>query len=276
MNAWRIRGGSISLKVPRIMGILNITPDSFSDGGQYTTPQTAAAHARAMVSAGADVIDIGAQSTRPGALPLSAEEEWARLAAVLPAVRAAVSVPLSVDTFHPQVAERALAAGVNVINDVSGGLANGMVSVAAAHGAGMIFMRPGDPALRDVPAEVVLADAADYFARAAATAEKDGLPPEAVCFDVGIGFGSSAAGDVALITHLAELAAALPPAAWLVGASRKRVVAELCGDMPPAERVYGTVALHTLALWQGAHILRVHDVKEAVQAARIVWKARNI
>ena len=166
MNAWRIGGGSLSLDTPRIMGILNITPDSFSDGGQHNTPQAAVARAQAMVAQGADLIDIGAQSTRPGASPLSAEEEWARLAPVLPAVRAAVAVPLSVDTFHPAVAERALAVGANIINDVSGGLENGMAAVAAAHHAGMIFMRPGDASRRDTPAEVVLAEATAYFTRA--------------------------------------------------------------------------------------------------------------
>lgn len=270
---WQIRGGSLPLERPLIMGILNVTPDSFSDGGRFNTPETAAAHAERMAGAGADILDIGAQSTRPGAIPLSAEEEWARLEPCLKAVTAVTTLPISVDTFHPTVAARALAAGAHIINDISGSEQNGMAAVAAEYGAGLICMRPGDPAVRDVPADAVVAEAAAYFKRALALADAAGLPREALCLDVGVGFGSSPAGDLALIARLRDI---LPPAPVLVGASRKRVVADVCGDLPATDRLPGTIALHTVALWNGAHILRVHDVAEAVQVAKMVAALRNM
>ena len=270
---WQIRGGALPLTRPLVMGILNVTPDSFSDGGRFDTPATAAAHATAMVAAGADILDIGAQSTRPGATPLSAEEEWTRLEPCLKAVAAVCDRPLSVDTFHPEVAARALAAGAHIINDISGGEQNGMAAVAAQYGAGLICMRPGDPSVRDIPADRVLAEAAAYFQRALTLADAAGLPREALCLDVGVGFGSSPAGDLALIARLRDI---LPPVPVLVGASRKRVVADVCGDLPATERLPGTIALHTVALWNGAHVLRVHDVAQAVQAAKMVAALKNM
>lgn len=264
------RGGRLSLNAPCVMGILNVTPDSFSDGGRYAAPEAAAAHAQEMARDGAAILDIGAQSTRPNAARLSDEEEWARLAPCLQAVLAAVSCPVSVDTFYPAVAARALAMGAHIINDVSGSEQNGMAAVAAEYGAGMIFMRSGTSDARDADADTVVADARAYFARALALAKAAHLPLESVCLDVGIGFGSSTAGDLALIARLSELVEGLPRTAVLVGASRKRVVSEVLGGVPTEERLAGTLALHTVALWNGAHIVRVHDVKEAVQAAAMV------
>ncbi|MBE6768916.1 MAG: dihydropteroate synthase [Ruminococcaceae bacterium] len=266
MNGWCIRGGTLSLERPLVMGILNVTPDSFSDGGRYDTPETAAARARVMAAEGADILDIGAQSTRPGAEYLSAEEEWARLAPCLRAVQAAVDIPLSVDTFHPQVAARALEAGVHIINDVSGSEQNGMASVAARYGAGMVFMRTGDPSQRTATAEETVAAAKTYFRRVTSLALSAGLSLSSACVDVGIGFGSSVEGDLALIARLDEIAAESLAAAVLVGASRKRVVREICGD----DLLAGSVALHTAAMLNGAHIVRAHDVAATVAAARAV------
>lgn len=268
------RGGRLSLNTPCVMGILNVTPDSFADGGRYASPEAAAAHARQMAHDGAAILDIGAQSTRPGAVRLSDEEEWTRLAPCLHAVLAAVSCPVSVDTFYPSVAARALAMGAHIINDVSGSEQNGMAAVAAEHGAGMIFMRGGTTEGREADGDAVVADARAYFARALALAREAHLPTESVCLDVGIGFGSSTAGDLALVARLSELTEGLPPTALLVGASRKRVVSEVLGGVPVEERLAGTLALHTVALWNGAHIVRAHDVKEAVQAAAMVGALR--
>ncbi len=267
---WQMRGKALSLDSPRVMGVLNITPDSFSDGGRYADPAAALAGARAMAAAGADIIDVGAQSTRPGAALLSAEEEWARLAPCLADIVQAVGVPVSVDTFHPEVAHRALAAGAAILNDISGGEQNGMAGIAASCGAGMVFMRPGDPASRSAAADEVLAATQAYFTRALALADRAGLPRGCVCLDVGVGFGSSPAGDLALIARLPELKRAFPDLPLLVGASRKRVIADVCGPTPAAGRLPGTLALHTVALWNGASVVRVHDVPEAAAAARIV------
>ena len=269
------RGGRISLDIPCVMGVLNVTPDSFSDGGRFNSPEAAAAHAREMVAAGAGILDIGAQSTRPGAARLSDEEEWARLEPCLRAVRAVTDCPLSIDTFYPTVAARALAAGAHILNDVSGSEQNGMAEVAASGGAGMIFMRTGAPESRETDGDAVVAATRAYFGRALALAAAAGLDAEAVCLDVGVGFGSSPQGDLALVARLPEILDGLPEVAVLVGASRKRVVAEACGGAPVDARMPGTIALHTVALWNGAHIVRAHDVAEAVQAARVTGALRR-
>lgn len=269
MPVWAYRGGRLALDAPCVMGILNVTPDSFSDGGRFDSPERAAARARDMTAAGAAVLDIGAQSTRPGAARLSDEEEWARLEPCLRAVRAATDRPLSIDTFYPTVAARALQAGAQIINDVSGSESNGMMAVAASYGAGLVCMRTGAPESRDAADEAVVADACAYFARALELAQTAGLPREALCLDVGIGFGSSPQGDLSLVACLPQIAAACPDVAILVGASRKRVISEAAGGVPVEARMAGTVALHTVALWNGAHIVRAHDVAEAVQAARV-------
>ncbi len=259
MNGWRIRGGVLPLHTPCVMGILNVTPDSFSDGGQFNTPDLAANHAREMAGAGAAIIDIGAQSTRPGATLLSADEEWARLAPCLEAVLHTVDTPVSVDTFYPSVAENALAMGAHVINDVSGSEHNGMIGVVAALGAGIVCMRTGDTASRTASPAQTVADMHAYMRRVLAM----GLPQEMICFDVGIGFGSSTAGDLALIAQLPAFAEYGCP--LLVGASRKRVVRDVCEDA-----LAGSVALHTAAMMNGASIVRAHDVAETVAAARAV------
>lgn len=264
---WRFRRGALFCTAPRVMGILNVTPDSFFDGGRYNSPAAAAARAAEMTAEGADIIDMGAQSTRPGAALLSAEEEWERLAPCLAAVLAATPLPLSIDTFHPAVAANALEAGAHILNDVSGGRENRMPEVAAEYGAGMVFMRPGDPARRDVPAPRVLAETAAYFRRALALADRAGLPREAVCLDPGIGFGSSREGDLALIAGLPGLLTDLPPVPVLVGASRKRVTAEIGGE---GDRLAATLALHGEAVKRGAHILRVHDVAHTVKALKAI------
>ncbi|MBE6758229.1 MAG: dihydropteroate synthase [Ruminococcaceae bacterium] len=273
MSSWRIRGGMLSLERPLVMGILNVTPDSFADGGRYNTPATAAARAVHMVAEGAAVLDIGAQSTRPGATCLSAEEEWARLEPCLAAVRAAVDVPLSVDTFHPEVAAHALEAGAHIINDVSGSERNGMLHVAARYGAGIVCMRAGDVADRTALPAQTIADMHGYIRRIAAAATAAGVSPEALCLDIGVGFGSSTAGDLALIARLRDFIEYGFP--LLVGASRKRVVKEVCLPQSEEELVHGSVALHTAAMLNGAHVVRVHDVAATVVAARAVEELRK-
>ncbi len=269
MPVFQYRGGALDLsRRTHIMGILNVTPDSFSDGGRYATAQAAVERALAIEAEGADILDIGAQSTRPGCTPISAEEEWARLEPVLEALRGRVHIPLSIDTYYPQVACRALDAGAHILNDVSGSLENGMPEVAARYGAGLVMMHAGGGADDEGAADAVQ-DVRRYFGTALRAAEKAGLPREAVCLDPGIGFGKGRAGDAELIARLPALLEGLPDIAVLVGASRKRVVGMWCGSPPFGERLPGTLAVHTIALWNGAHILRVHDVAAAVQAARV-------
>lgn len=269
MPIFQYRGGQMPLgEKTCVMGILNVTPDSFSDGGLYEDTAAAITHALEMEHWGAGIVDIGAQSTRPGHTPVSAEQEWARLEPVLRGLAGRMSIPLSVDTYYPEVAYAALDAGAHIINDVSGSMENGMAKVVAKAGAGLIMMHAGggadDRAARNVPA-IVRA----YFERALALAADSGLPLASVCLDPGIGFGSSPEGDLELVAQLPQLMEGLPDVALLVGASRKRVVGAVCGNPPAFKRVAGTLAIHTIAQWNGAHILRAHDVEEAVQAAAV-------
>ena len=243
-----------------VMGILNVTPDSFSDGGMYTTVDAALARAKEIAAQGADILDIGAQSTRPGHTPVSPEEEWRRLAPVLEAVQGAVPLPISVDTYDPFVAENALQNGAVILNDVSGSLRNGFPALAARYDAGLIAMA------RDAETPM---DVGRQWHAVRRAAKEAGLYDEQLCLDVGIGFHADREVDVAVMRILPRLLADFPQTAVLCGASRKRVIAHCAGDCPAADRLAGTLAFHTVALLRGATVLRVHDVAEAVQAARV-------
>lgn len=243
-----------------VMGILNVTPDSFSDGGRFLDPAAAVARACEMAQEGADMLDIGAQSTRPHATLISAEEEWARLAPVLAAVRKAVPLPLSVDTFYPLVAENALQYGADILNDVSGCRDNGFPALAARYGAGLVMMARDASSIDEVHGQLE---------QLLLLAGENGLPLSQVCLDIGIGFHASREVDIALIRELPRVLCGLPRTAVLCGASRKRVIAHAAGNCDTADRLGGTLAFHTAAQLRGATLLRVHDVKEAVQAMRV-------
>lgn len=257
-----------------IMGILNVTPDSFSDGGRYDAIGKAVERAVQIQEEGADILDIGGQSTRPGHTPISAEEEWQRIQPVLEALRGRVTIPISVDTYYREVAVRALEAGAQILNDVSGSMDNGMPQVAAQYSAALVMMHGGNGADAEDSADAIN-EVRRYFEQALELAERVGLPRQSVCLDPGIGFGKPRMGDLELIARLPDLRLGLPDVALLVGASRKRVVGMCCGNPPFSERLPGTLAIHTLAQWNGANILRVHDVAAAVQAARVTDAARE-
>jgi len=271
---WRFVSGQLDLTArTAVMGILNVTPDSFSDGGLYIGIKEAVAHALRMQAEGADILDIGAQSTRPGHAPVGPDEEWARLGPVLRELRSRTHLPLSVDTYDPQVACAALEAGADILNDVSGSLHNGFLALAARTGAGLVAMHAGagaDDAALDAAAAP---DAvAAYFQTVLAAADVAGLPRDRLCLDPGIGFGKSRAGDLALLARLDRLGGT-ESTPLLVGASRKRVTVAALDDgpaVPPTARLGGTFALHTAAQLHGARVLRVHDVAAAVQAARAI------
>lgn len=251
-----------------IMGILNITPDSFSDGGQYTNPQAAVERASVMVAQGADVLDIGAQSTRPGAVAITAEEEIERLSPVLNRLRGALTVPVSVDTFFPLTARFALEHGAAVINDVSGTVNEEMVDLAKQYRAGLIVMHNGGGASAtqtNYPGGVLRA-VREFFIASIDRARSLGLPKEQLCLDPGIGFGKSHEENLTLLRHLRDLNTDVT---LLTGASRKRVVGIATGETDPAHRAAGTVAAHTAAIAGGTDFIRVHDVAQAVQGARM-------
>lgn len=247
---------------PLVMGILNVTPDSFSDGGQFLDPAAALAHARAMADAGADILDIGAESTRPygGATPVSAEEEKARLTPVLPVV-IKFGLTVSIDTIKATTAAWALDQGAAIVNDVWGLQRNPeMAKLVAARKVPVIVMHnreAADPAL-DIVAEVVA-----FFARSLEIAARAGIARDKLVLDPGIGFGKTPEQSITCIARLAEFRRFGLP--LLIGASRKRFISSVTPS-PPDERIGGSIAAHLLAARNGAAIVRVHDVKETVQA----------
>ena len=260
------RGHSFPLTRPYIMGILNITPDSFSDGGRYLDPAAALARAMEMEAEGADVLDIGGQSTRPGYTPISQEEEWARLEAVLPAILEKTHVPLSIDTFYPWVAKRALALGAHIINDVSG-FPEEMLRAVADSGCGCVVMCPTG----GVPD--IFAHVKGFFLERLRAAERLGVPKERLCFDPGVGFGKTYEENLSLIAQVGKTR--VPGAACLMAASRKRVTGQPCGSPPFEKRLPATLAAHTAALLGGADFIRVHDVAPSLQAAQMAAALRG-
>lgn len=254
------RGHVLPLDRPYIMGILNVTPDSFSDGGRYFDPSAALARAKEMEAQGADILDVGGQSTRPGYTAIPQEEEWERLEAVLPAVLREVRVPVSVDTFYPWVAQKALELGAHIINDVSG-FPDEMMEAVAGSGCGCIVMCPTG----GVPD--IFAHVKGFFEERLAAAQRYHIQKERLCFDPGVGFGKTLEENLALIARVDKTR--LPGLAYLMAASRKRVTGAPCGDPPFEERLPATLAAHTTALLGGADLLRVHDVAASRQAAQM-------
>lgn len=257
---FKARGYTLPLNRPYIMGILNVTPDSFSDGGRYRSPAAALARAQEMEAQGADILDIGGQSTRPGYTRISPEEEWKRLSSVLPGILRGARVPVSIDTFYPQVAKKALEMGAHIINDVSG-FPDAMLEAVADSGCGCVMMCPTGGA------EDIFAHVKGFFLDRLAAAQKYQIAKERLCFDPGIGFGKTYEENLALIARVDKTR--IPGAAFLMAASRKRVTGAPCGNPPFEERLPATLAAHTAAILGGADLVRVHDVAPAKQAAQM-------
>jgi dihydropteroate synthase len=250
---------------PLIMGVLNITPDSFSDGGRHLDARAALAHAEGMIAAGAAIIDIGAESTRPygGMQPVSAAEELSRLKPVL-ADLVALGTPVSIDTMKAEVARSALQQGVAMLNDVWGLQRDAeMARVAAEHDAPVVVMH--NRAAVD-PAIDVMEDIAAFFERSFAIAAEAGIKKSNIILDPGIGFGKTAPQSMTALAHLAELSVFGCPI--LVGASRKRFIASVSPSEPQG-RLGGSIAAHLIAAEHGAKIIRTHDVAETVQALKL-------
>ena len=267
----RTRSGPLALDRVALVGVLNATPDSFSDGGRHLDPARAAEAAAAMVAEGAAMLDLGAESTRPGATPVPEDEELARLLPVLAAVRAAVRVPLSVDTTKAVVARRALDAGADVVNDVSAGrLDPGMLPLCAAAGVPVILMHmQGTPAtMQETPQYTdVVAEVTAFLGARARAAEAAGVAPDAILVDPGIGFGKTVAHNCALVRRLDVVAALGYPV--LVGVSRKGFIGQLLGGRGTGSRLFGTAAAVALAVAGGARLVRVHDVGPMRDVVRV-------
>jgi dihydropteroate synthase len=250
---------------PLVMGILNVTPDSFSDGGRFVDPAKAIAHACAMAEQGADILDVGAESTRPygGAQPVSADEELARLEPVLPAV-IKLGLPVSIDTIKARIAAWALDRGATIVNDVWGLQRDPeMAKLVAARNVPVIVMHNRESADGRLD---IMADVAAFFTRSLAIAERAGIARQQIVLDPGIGFGKTAEQSLTCLARLAEFKRFGLPV--LVGASRKRFISSVTPS-PPDERIGGSISAHLLAVENGAAIVRVHDVAETVQALRV-------
>jgi dihydropteroate synthase len=247
---------------PLLMGILNLTPDSFSDGGRFNDPEGAVNRAEELVAAGADILDIGGESTRPGAAMVSVEDELERVVPVVRAIRKVVDVPISVDTYKPQVAEQALAAGADVINDITGLGDPAMMTVAARTQAPVVVMHmqgtprimQQKPSYREVVAEVIA-----WLEGVCDRAIEAGIARHQLIIDPGIGFGKTTQHNLELLHRLRDFRCLGYPV--LVGTSRKSVIGDVL-HLPVGERVEGTAATVALAVYEGADIIRVHDVKE--------------
>ena len=263
-KVWKIRDRELELgKRTYVMGILNVTPDSFSDGGRYLDPGAAEEQAMRLAADGVDILDVGGQSTRPGHTPIPADQEWDRLEPVLHRLMQKMSIPVSVDTYYPYVAARCLDLGVQIINDVGGAVDEEMARLVKKSGAGWVVMHAaGLPADADAPQAVH-----GWFKQAAARAAAIGVLPGQLCFDPGVGFGKTLEQNYQLIHRTAGTR--LPDYAYLLGASRKRCIGAPAGDPPFDKRDSGTAAAHTFGILGGADIVRSHDGFGAVQAARV-------
>jgi dihydropteroate synthase len=255
----------LKLGRPLVMGILNVTPDSFSDGGQFFDPAIAIAHARDMAEQGADILDIGAESTRPygGAKPVTAEDELERLKPVLPAI-VALGLPVSIDTIKAGVAAWALDQGATIANDVWGLQRDpDMAPLIAARGVPVVVMHNRDAADPNID---IMADVIDFFSRSLDIANRAGIARDKIVLDPGIGFGKTPEQSIVCLARLEEFKRFGLP--LLVGASRKRFINTVM-PAPPSERIGGSLASHLWSVDRGAAIVRVHDVKETVQALRV-------
>src|SRR5215212_261389 len=249
-----------------VMGIVNVTPDSFSDGGLFDTPDAAQAHALALQDEGADILDIGGESTRPGHTPVPADAEQQRVLPVIERLAGRVTVPISIDTYKADTAERALRAGASIINDVWGLQRDpAMASVAAQYGAPVIVMHNREEI---DPAIDIIEDMKRFFERSLDLARRARIPDHFVILDPGIGFGKSWEQHLEALRRLPEIRARGFPV--LVGVSRKSVLGRIHNStVPPKDRLFGSIASHVMAIAYGADIVRVHDVRAHVEACRV-------
>jgi len=272
---WQMRGRALSLEKTLVMGILNVTPDSFSDGGLYLSPDDALRRAEKLIEEGADIIDIGGESTRPsGRSAVDSNEEIRRVVPIVESIAKRSDIPISVDTTKSKVAEAAVGAGTRIINDISGlRFDDRIAAVAAEHGAALVLMhsRGTFETLHSLPPVTdILAEITTDFRRAIATANLHGVAAEQIALDPGFGFGKSPEQNLELLAKLDKLKSEFANFPFLVGSSRKSTIGKILHGLPPEDRLTGSVAAVVIAAWNGANIVRVHDVKETVEALAVV------
>src|SRR6266404_7041733 len=269
---WKIAGRVVDLSLHgMIMGVLNVTPDSFSDGGKFFAAEKAVEHGLKMTIDGAHIIDVGGESTRPGAEAIAAEEELRRVIPVIEKLRAKIDIFISIDTSKAAVARAAIEAGASIVNDVTGGRGDTemMPVVAKSQAAFIIMHMQGNPKTMQVEPRYddVVSEVADFFRQQYARAIECGIDPMAIAFDPGIGFGKTLEHNLDVLAHLERLRVHDRP--LMVGVSRKSFLAKLIGSSEISDRLAPAVALTSLLRARGADVFRVHDVKENVNALRI-------
>ena len=269
-RVWRHRSGEIVLDRTLVMGVLNVTPDSFSDGGRYLAPEAAIQRGLEIAEQGASILDVGGESTRPGSASVSAEEEWRRIDPVLRGVVRKIDIPISIDTRKPDVADKALERGATIINDVTGLSDPRMARLASKAHAGVVVMHmQGDSAtMQQAPRYANVAEEVrDFLAARAKAAMAAGIEREAIAVDPGIGFGKTVDHNLDLLRNLDGIVSLGHPV--VVGVSRKSFIAHLGGGERMEDRLPGSVAAATLAAARGADVIRAHDVTETVRAMRV-------
>ncbi len=267
--------GSLRFNPPIVMGILNVTPDSFSDGGRFIGREAALHRVREMIAEGAQIIDVGGESTRPGAQAVSVEEELERVIPVIEAIRSESTIPISIDTSKPEVMRAAVDAGASLVNDVRALREPGALAAVAELGVPVCLMHMrGEPrTMQQAPRyDDVVAEVLTFLEERVAACEAAGIPRERIILDPGFGFGKTLDHNLALFRALPRFAATGLPV--LVGVSRKSMVGQVL-EVPVEERLAGSLALASLAVWLGAAIVRSHDVRETVHAVRMTAAVRG-
>ena len=280
MRIWKTSRRSIDYgSRTLVMAILNMTPDSFSDGGTTVSVDDALRRAEKFVAEGADILDVGGESTRPGSARVSVDNEILRVVPVIKAIAKRFHLPISVDTSKSKVAERAIEAGAEIINDISGLRFDEATADVAAHsGAGLVLMHSRgefETMHSQPPVADILQEVSRDLRRAVAVAKDHGVAAESIALDVGIGFGKAQDQNLELIAKLDKLTAEFKAYPMLIGTSRKSFIGKLLNDAPVSERIAGSLATAMIAVWKGANILRVHDVKETVDGVRMISAIRD-
>jgi len=273
---WQTSRRQLDLSRPLVMGILNVTPDSFSDGGRFASVDAALERAEAMAAEGVDIIDIGGESTRPGSYRVDADAESERVVPVIAAIAARFDIPVSIDTSKSEVARRAVDAGAEIINDISGLRWDAdLAGVAAGTNAGLVLMHSRgtfETMHAEPPVEDVMSEVSAGLRWSLDQAIRSGVSETRIALDIGIGFGKTLGQNLELLAKLDKLVLEFPACPILVGTSRKSFIGKIIGDGPPAERLAGSLASAVVAAAGGARILRVHDIRPTVEAVK-VWSA---
>lgn len=279
MKFWQTSRRQLPLGRPLVMGILNVTPDSFSDGGKYYSAEAALHRAEAMIEDGVDILDIGGESTRPGGSSVSSEEEISRTVPAIAAIAKRFDTPISIDTTKSTVASAAIDAGAEIINDISGLRFDAKVAeIAATSGSGLVLMHSRgefESMHSQEPLDDIFADVRSGLQRAIDIALAAGVDNDRIALDIGLGFGKTFEQNLELIAKLDKIIADFQEYPMLVGSSRKSFIGKLLNGAPTDKRLYGSLAAAAIAAFNGASVLRVHDVKETVDAINVAAALRN-